>query len=121
MFLYCLTSFHWTLPRNDDGFGLPISKLSENTLLHISNTFLEAFLIFKISWQWEWHYGKYCRNHCFHIVWQDSDEHCLKIIMDLDCPYQNWGKHFCTYQTHFCKHFKNLKQVDSDSDIMEIL
>jgi len=35
------------LPKNSNGFGLPISKLKENTLLHFSNTFLEAFLKFQ--------------------------------------------------------------------------
>jgi len=35
------------LPKNIDGFGLPILKMRENTLLHMSNRFLEVFLKFK--------------------------------------------------------------------------
>ncbi len=36
--------------------------------------------------------------------------------MDLNCPYQNWGKTlYCTCQTHSWKYFYNSKQVDSDS------
>jgi len=48
LFLYCLTNFHWTLPNKIDGFGLPLSKLRESTLLlHMANTFLEVFLKFQ--------------------------------------------------------------------------
>jgi len=31
------------LPKNVDGFGLPIPNLRENSLLHMSNMFKEAF------------------------------------------------------------------------------
>jgi len=54
LFFSCLTTFHWTLHKNVDEFGLPIPKLSENTLLHMSNTLLKAFLTFQASWQWQW-------------------------------------------------------------------
>ena len=33
------------MPKNVDGFGLVISRLMENTLLHMSNIFLQAFLL----------------------------------------------------------------------------
>jgi len=45
--LYCLTSFYWKFPINNDDIGLPISKLREKTSLHISNTFLEVSLKLK--------------------------------------------------------------------------
>jgi len=45
--LYCLTSFYWKFPINNDEIGLPISKLREKPLLHISNSFLELSLKFK--------------------------------------------------------------------------
>ena len=47
LFFNCLTSFHWTLLENVDGFGLAIPKLRENTLFYISDEFLEAFLKFQ--------------------------------------------------------------------------
>jgi len=48
LFLYDLTKFHWTLPNKIDGFGWPLSKLRESTLLlHMANIFLEVFLKFK--------------------------------------------------------------------------
>jgi len=106
LLLYCLTTFHWTLSKNIYESRLSISKSMENTSLHMSNTFLEAFLQSRTSWHWQMQYGKLSRNHCFYIVWQASIEHCLKIMMDLDCPHQNWGKTlYCTCQTHFWKHF----------------
>jgi len=43
LFSICLITFHWTLPKNVDWFGLAISILKENTLFHITNGFLEAF------------------------------------------------------------------------------
>jgi len=47
-----LASFHSTLPKNANGFGLAIPKLRENSLFHIPNEFLEAFLKFQTaSWQ----------------------------------------------------------------------
>jgi len=105
-FFNCLTTFHWTLLKNVHEFRLPIPKLSENTILNMPNTFLEAFLKFQTTWQWELQYGKYYGNHCFSIVWQPSMEHCLKMFMNLDCPYQNWRKTlYWTCQTHFWKHF----------------
>jgi len=160
----CLTSFHWTLPKNIDEFGLPIPELREETLyctcqihswkyfikiqiscqwllhygkkygnhcfqlfhnlslniaweywwmwiahiniegktlLHMWNTFLEVFLKFQTSWQWQLHYGKYYGNHCFSIDWHLSTEHWLKRLMNLDCPYQNWEKTiYCTCQIY---------------------
>jgi len=106
LFFKCLTIFHWTLPKDNHGFELPIAKLRENTILNMPNTFLEAFLKFQTTWQWQLQYGKYYGNHCFSIVWQPSTEHCLKMFMNLDCPYQNWGKTlYWTCQTHFWKHF----------------
>jgi len=88
----------------------------------MSNTLLEAFLKFKTSWQWQLQYGKYYyRKHFLNIVWQAFIEHCLKIIMDLDWPYQNWRKHFIAqflgnslkfktswqWQLHHRKHYGN--------------
>jgi len=66
------------------------------------------------------HCRKYIRNHCFYTIGQKiSTEHWLKIIIDLDWPYQNWGKTlYYTCQIHFWKYFWNFKQVESDSCIM---
>jgi len=76
------------------------------------NTYLEIFIKFQTSWQWQLHYGKYSRNHCFYIVWQAFTEHCLKIEMDLDCPYQIWGKTlYCTWQIDSYKHLKNSNKL----------
>jgi len=44
---------------------IAIPKLSGNTSYMISNVFLEAFLKSQTIWQWQWHYGKYYRNHFF--------------------------------------------------------
>ena len=108
------------MPKNVDGIWLSISNLKESILLHMSNTFLEALLKFQTILQWQFHYGKYYGNHCFSIVWQPFVKHCLKMLMTLDCPYQNWGKTLnSTSQTHFWKLFYNLEQADSDSCIME--
>jgi len=63
--LKCLTIFHWTLPIYDDGFGLPLPKLKENTSFYMSNIFWEVFLKLQTSWQWPLHYGKYYRNQCY--------------------------------------------------------
>ena len=41
--LYCLTGFHWTLPKNNDGIGLAIPYLRENTLLHCQTDFCQHF------------------------------------------------------------------------------
>jgi len=35
--------------KNDDGFRFAIPKLRENTLLYMSNTFLEAFVKFETA------------------------------------------------------------------------
>jgi len=87
-----LTTFHWRLPKNIDGFGLAIPKLRDSNLFCMSNTFLEAFLKFQTSWQCYYYYRKYNRNHRLSIVWQFYMEHCLKMLMDLDSPYKNWVK-----------------------------
>jgi len=90
VFFICLTTFQWEMLPNDvDGFGLPISKLKENTLFPICETLLEAFVKFQTNWQWQLHYGKYYRNHCFVIVWQASTEHYQNMLMHFDWQYQN--------------------------------
>jgi len=94
------------LSNNNDVYGLPIIKLRENTLLHIANVFLEVYLKLQISWQWQLHYGKYYGNNCFSVVWQPSTKHCIKMLMNLDCPYQNWVKTlYCTLSNTFLKAF----------------
>jgi len=35
IFFKCLTIIHRTLPKDNDGFELPIAKLKENTLLNM--------------------------------------------------------------------------------------
>jgi len=42
----CFSTFHWTLPKNDDGLGIVVPKL-KNTLFYMPNRFLEAFVKFK--------------------------------------------------------------------------
>jgi len=53
LFFICLTKFHLKLPNIVDWFRLSISKLRENTLFHMSNTLLKAFVKFQTSWQWQ--------------------------------------------------------------------
>ena len=109
-------SLNWTLSKNNNGIGFHIWKLNGNTSLHMSRRFMEVFLKFQGSWWWQLQYGKYLRN----LVCQASIEHCLKIMMKLDFPYQNWGKPlYCTCQTHFWKYFYNFTQVDNDSCNLE--
>ena len=50
-----MTTYEWTLPKNVDGFGLPIPKLKDNTLFYMPDRFLEAFVKFQIYWQWQVH------------------------------------------------------------------
>jgi len=88
----CFASYQLSLPKNVNGFELFIPKDKENTLFYMSNTFLEVFIEVETRWQWQLHYERYYRNHCFSIVWQASNEHCLKIFMNFNWPYQNWGK-----------------------------
>jgi len=92
LFSNCLTTFHWTLPKHIDGFRLSIPKLREDIVFYMSNRFLEAFVKFQTTWQLPC--GEYYRNNCFLFVWQASTEHFLKMLMDLDLPYQIKEKHF---------------------------
>jgi len=101
-----LASFHWiSLSKNVNGLRLVILKLRENTLFNILNVFLELFQEFETSWQWQLHFEKYHRNHCFLIVCQASTDHCLKMLMDLDWPYQNWGNTLFYIPDEFLKAF----------------
>jgi len=92
-----LTSFHWTLPKNVDGFELVIPKLRENTLFYMGKKFLETFVKFWTSWQWQ---------SLFLIDWHTSSHWKLpNILMDFNWTYQNWGKHFILYVNRFLQVF----------------
>ena len=68
-------------------------------LFRISNKLTVTVSLWKILWK-----------SLFSIVWQPSTEHCLKMLMDLDCPYQTWGKTlYCTCQTYFWMHFPKIQ------------
>jgi len=90
LFSHCLIIFHWTLARTFYGFRLAKLKLRDNSSFNIPNGFLEEFPKSQTCWLWQWYNGKYHGSHCF--VWQSSTEHCLKMLMDLNWPYQSWGK-----------------------------
>jgi len=85
-------------------------KFRDKALLHLSNRFVDAFPKIQISWQWQLHYVQYSRNHCFSVVWQPFNYHCLKMMMSLDWPYQNWGTTlYCTYQIDSWMHFEKIQ------------
>ncbi len=44
---------------------IPHIQIEENTLFHIQNRFLEAFIKYQTSLQGQWCNGKYCGDHCF--------------------------------------------------------
>jgi len=56
----------------------------------------------------------------FHLF-ENLTQHCLKMLMDLDWPYPNWGKRVHSrFQIGCCKHHVHFKQVNNDSGIIEI-
>jgi len=120
LFLYCFTSFHWTLVKNNNRFGLVISKLRENTLLNMSNTTLEVCLKFWTSWQWQLHHGTYKRiiPYIFCLIsfhWtliENNDGDGLSI------PKLRESTLFHMSNT-FLEVFWNYKQVGSDNCIIE--
>ena len=70
-------------------------QIHSGSLSIISNKLAVTVSLWKILWK-----------SLFLFVWQVSVKHCLKMLINLDCAYQNWGETLhCTCQNTFLEAF----------------
>jgi len=101
----CLVRFHSILPEFVDGFGSVIPKLRENTFFYMSIFYMQTFVNLKQAGSSSCNMeNTILEITVFPFVWQPSTEHCIKMSMDLDWPYQDLGNTLYFFQISSWKH-----------------